>query len=151
MLNMGIDQTSCSFLVMPSTTLLICIGLVGVILGLGLAQIVMAICTQLQRREQYKRFLEEETAQTQRKQEQEAAFALREQEQEAIDRVMDNRMLCLVCWEELHPGMQFPMPGFHFCDDHYVQEEVSCTDMNQYQPINPYSANQSLLVEEVYV
>jgi hypothetical protein len=149
---MAIDQTSCT-LVTPSTTLLICIGLVGVILGLGLALVVMGICTQLQRSEQRKRSLEEKASEVRHKQEQEAALAQREREQEAIDRVMDEHIDCSECWQERHPGMHFPLSGLRLCGDHSHQHmlaKAASAEVSQQHVVNHKSlVNNSIAVEEM--
>lgn len=150
---MSIDQTACRVLMTPSITLLICIGLIGVTLGLGLALAVMRVCRLIESREQRKRLLEEEADRVRRKQEQEAALVRREREQEVIDLAMDERMMCFVCWQERHLGMNCPFPRLCLCSDHYNQpllEEAAMTEIIRHPSINQQaSVAMAMVLEEV--
>ncbi len=109
------NATSC-ILFPPIQTLLICVSLIGFIVGLTLARLVMVADRQWQNWKERRLRLSYEKA----------ALAQLEQQQ-AIDTEMDERLMCKVCWQEQHPGQRYPLSGPHLCREHVAhlaQKEV---------------------------
>jgi hypothetical protein len=140
---MSINPISCTLTAMPHAIALL--WLCGVMLSIR-------VYGQVHRSMQRKRQMEEKAAQLLRKRQEEMALLLRKQQEETLDRLMDERIDCSVCWQERHPGMLFPFPGLCFCREHthrlLLENATNAGVIGQQSSINQISSvNQYKVME----